>query len=246
MSKPFLRYGSGTEEWRVGDDCYIEVKGRGKIRTSGDPVTMYTMLHDYGGAIRQACKMFPLVSPQVIMAMIAIEATRQKEDRTHYDPQCIRFEPGYVSDTKTPHRVSTGLMQTLHSTANWVNKKYKLFKTISGTLEKIVRGDLYIPFKSILLGTGYIHHQILKKEIDEAGFPDDDPVLICSAFNAGSVRPADNAWGLLTYGGNSRMEKFVKFYNDAVYVLNTWGHLFGLSPYGIEGGTGTGLMAEGI
>jgi transglycosylase-like protein with SLT domain len=190
------------------------------FRTVGDPTTAHTALQDFGGALEKVSKRFD-VPVYVLFAMMAIEATKQKRDRSHFDPRCCREEPGYTSDEKTPHRVSPGLMQTLITTARGENKRRELYLDIDGELEDLTREDLFIPERSIMLGASYMRHQIDRKESDEIGFDDDDPILLCSAYNAGSVRPTSkNDFHLLTYGGNSRIEKFIAFNNDMISVLS--------------------------
>lgn len=188
-------------------------------RTRGEPSTAWNAILDYGAAIRQAVAMFPGVTVELLVGMMAIEAYRRKRDQTHFYAESVREEPGYQSDAKTPHRVSPGLMQTLISTAQSMNDRYEIYKTLDGEVEQLTREDLFIAERSIMLGAAYMHYQIQRKEDDEVGFADADPVLLCSAYNAGSVRGTqDNDWHLLTYG-KSRMDKFIAFYNDTVHIL---------------------------
>jgi len=189
-----------------------------EYRTKGDPSTAWAALQDYGSAMRAASLRFNVPVP-VIFGMMAIEATRQGADRSHFNPRSLRLEPGYVSDEKTPNKVSPGLMQTLISTAREANVKSGLYWDFDRNLERITREDLFIPERSIMLGAAYMRYQINRKEPDEAGFDDDDPVLLCSAYNAGSVREtSSNPWRLLTYGAD-RMDKFIAYHNDMVAVL---------------------------
>ena len=188
-------------------------------RTNGDPITAYTALQDFGSSLRAASELYA-IPLNVLFAMMAIEATKQKADRSHFNPRCVREESGYLSDEKTPHRVSPGLMQTLISTAREANKRGEVYRNFDGSLEQLTREDLFVPERSIMLGAAYMRFQINRKEVDEAGFDDDDPVLLCSAYNAGSVRPTTkNDFGLLTYGGNSRIEKYIAYNNDMLAVL---------------------------
>lgn len=151
--------------------------------------------------------------------MMAIEAEKNERDFTHFNPRSIRLEPGYISDEKTPDRVSPGLMQTLISTARETNRRFKVFTSFGGELEPLEREDLFIPHRSIMLGAAYMRFQIDRVEPDEQGFDADDPVLLCSAYNAGSVRPTHKTdWHLLTYG-RARMDKFIAFHNDMIHVL---------------------------
>jgi Transglycosylase SLT domain len=197
----------------------IALPGGGYVlRTNGDPITAWTALRDFGGALEKASKRFD-VPICVLFAMMGIEATKQQLDRSHFNPRCYREEPGYISDGKTPNKVSPGLLQTLISTARGENRRRKLYLNFDGTLEELTREDLFVPERSIMLGASYMRHQIDRKEDDEVGFDDDDPILLCSAYNAGSVRPTTrNAYHLLTYGGISRIEKFIAYNNDMISI----------------------------
>jgi len=186
-------------------------------RTKGEPLTAWNALQDYAADISLAETVLR-IPRYVLVGMMAVEATKVRADRSHFDPRSIREEPGYISDEKTPHRVSPGLMQTLISTAREVNRTFGLYHNLDGSLESLSREDLFIPSRSIMVGAAYIRHQIDRKEPDEAGFDDDDPVLLCSAYNAGSVRETkSNDWNLLTYS-SARMDKFIAYQNDAVFV----------------------------
>lgn len=187
----------GGRFWRI-THLGIETKDKGYLRSSGHPSTVIRIWNDFGKHIHYTSK--ELKCPvDMIVAMIPIEARRMANG--HYDPRSLRLEPGYISDTKTPHRVSPGLMQTLISTAKGMAKKYKLVPE-----DRVDREMLFDPHYSILLGGAYIAHQI------ERYGP--DPVLICSGYNAGSVRKtSSNPWHLIAYG-DTRIDGYVQWYND--------------------------------
>ena len=203
----------------TGGFAFRKKDGGYLYRTKGDPLTAYTAIQDFHGAIYGASAQFE-IPVALIIGMMAVEATKQKDDRSHFNPRSLRLEPGYVSDLKTPNKVSPGLMQTLISTAQGMNDKFEIYKAMDGTIEQLSREDLFVPERSIMLGAAYMRYHIDRKETDEVGFDDDDPVLLCSAYNAGSVRgTTKNDWHLLTYG-KARMDKFVAYYNDTVAVLD--------------------------
>lgn len=186
----------GGKRWRLTPEG-IEVEGEGVTRSRGEPVTVTTLWEDYGEDILHAS--WEVDCPvDMVVAMIPIEAVRIKGSRS-FDPLSNRFEPGYISDEETPHRRSPGLMQTLISTADRMAKKIGLDKEVTTDL-------LFDPFYSILLGGAYITHQI--------GRYGADPVLICGAYNAGSVRKTSkNDWKIVTYGP-TRMDRYITWYND--------------------------------
>lgn len=188
-------------------------------RTKGRPLTAWHALYDFGAALGEASERFDVPIP-VLFAMMAIEASRVPGDRSHLDPRSIREEPGYISDEKTPHRVSPGIMQTLISTARDMNARARLYVDEDGELELLTREDLFVAERSITLGAAYMRWQIDRVEPDEQGFAPDDPVLLCAAYNAGSVRETTrNTFHLLTYGGESRVEKYIAFHNDMLAIM---------------------------
>lgn len=192
----------GGRYWRVTEKG-IETRDKGYLRSRGKPVTMTTLWEDYGEHILYTSAEL-LVPVDMIAAMIPIEAVRRNG---HYDPESLREEPGYTSDEETPHRVSPGLMQTLISTARHMARKYQLLPS-----REVNRDLLFDPFYSILLGGAYIKHQI------ERYGP--DPMLIASAYNAGSVRFTDNNdWHLIAYG-STRLDRYSMWFNDFIFAID--------------------------
>lgn len=184
----------------------MDVEGEGIVRTRGEPVTMRTLWDDYGSAIEDACGHLG-VDTCLVASMMCIEAVRVR-GTMHWDPRSLREEPGYVSDRDTPHRVSPGLMQTLLSTAEDMRVKYGLYP------EPQDREDLFVAARSIMLGTAYLAHQIER-------YGTDDPVLMCGAYNAGSIRSTTkNRWHIRTYG-EGRIDKMLAYYNDFRALQNT-------------------------
>lgn len=191
----------GGKQWRLTSSG-IEVENEGVIRSHGEPKTVLTLWEDFGEDILHAS--WEVECPvDLIVAMIPIEAARLPGSLS-FDPRSNRFEPGYISDEETPHRRSPGLMQTLLSTADRMAKKIDLDREVTTEL-------LFDPYYSILLGGAYIKHQL-----DRYGA---DPVLICGAYNAGSVRhTSSNDWKIVTYSP-TRMDRYVQWYNDFHYCV---------------------------
>ena len=118
----------------------------------------------------------------------------------------LREEPGYLDDETTPDRVSPGLMQTLISTAREALADPKLDRT-----------RLLQPETALAAGAAYIRRQALASRLP-TGF---DPPLVAIAYNAGSLRPADNPWGLVQTrrAEHWHADAFCAFFNDAITVL---------------------------
>lgn len=229
----YRRY-NGGRGWQVLDDGRIvadapatpaarldslPIEGGGYLyRTKGQPLSMHQLWSDYEPIIREASSRFGVRAIH-IMALIGIEAGRLPGDRLRFDPRSVREEPGYRDDRRTPNKVSPGLMQTLLSTADQMNRKCLLFD--SGA--DLTREDLFVPRYSILLGTAYVRHQIDRFESDEEAndLPADDPIAnMVAAYNAGSVRgTSGNDWHLVTYSDH-RIDRFIAWANDAHEVLN--------------------------
>jgi hypothetical protein len=118
----------------------------------------------------------------------------------------FRLEPGYISDEKTPNKVSPGLMQTLISTARDVLQM------------SVDRAWLLEPAHAIEAGTAYIARQSCSTRLD--------PPLVAAAYNAGRLAHqsgSHNRWKLRQYplGTSAHCDRFVAFFNDAVAVLAT-------------------------
>lgn len=167
------------------------------LRTSGTPYTMRTIDQDYGGAILAGAEDHT-ITPALIATTIAREATRVKGAKYHRDNQCERYESRLGE-------YSAGLMQTLVSTANSMNRKHKM---IDGLLDRF---DLYSPETSIQLGAAYYAHGV------EEYVGHDDPVILQAGYNAGwgSLNKSSdrNRWKLRVHG-EFAVEKFMAYYND--------------------------------
>jgi hypothetical protein len=115
-----------------------------------------------------------------------------------------REEPGWTSDTQTPHRVSVGCCQTLISTARDALKAPKLTAI-----------DLQNPRNSIRAAAAYIRSQEDQHH--------HDPPLVAACYNAGGLYVEDvitNRWKLRCFslGTGEYIDRFVLWYNDCVYA----------------------------
>lgn len=183
----------GGIKWRLAPGG-IDVEGSGLERSAGRPATIEKIWSTYRDDIEYVAWQLGL-PVEYILATIATESSG--------NPLATRHEPGYLSDKDTPHRVSTGLMQTLHSTASEV-------------MRFPVTGDwLKQPRNSILAGSLYIKQQAKTTLLDGP--------MVFAAYNAGGVylqNGPHNRWKMRQYpiGTGEHCDRAVKWLNDAVCV----------------------------
>jgi len=175
----------------------LEVEGRVE-RTRGKPGTVRKIWRQNRSNIIAAAMKYG-VPVELIIATIATESGG--------NPSALRKEPGYKSDSETPHRISPGIMQTLISTA-------------AGALgRKVTRVELFDPRVSIMAGTAYISQQKRKTGLT--------PPKVAAAYNAGSVyhqKSPGNRWKMRQYpiGTGHHVDRFVQWFNDcfAMFALD--------------------------
>ncbi len=183
-------------KWRLVENG-VEIKDSGIERTSGKPATVTKIWESRNKEINKWTKKFS-VPCELIIATIATESGNNEKAR--------REEPGFISDEKTPHRVSVGLMQALLSTAASVLGK-----------EKVTAKWLENPSNSIQAGVAYISQQGKKTNLD--------PPKVACAYNAGGIyhnQGEKNRWKMRQYplGTSHHCDRFIKWYNDAVFMIN--------------------------
>jgi hypothetical protein len=194
-----LREWHGFEDsvrWRLTPEG-VEIEGSGVERTGGRPQTVSRVWDRFGAEI-DAVARARRVPCELIIATICTESGG--------NPDAVRLEPGYRSDEETPHRVSVGLTQTLISTAR---------EAMALSLD---REWLRQPRNAIDAGSAYIAKQARSTRLD--------PPLVAAAYNAGRLAHNTgqrNRWKLRQYpiGTSAHCDRFVKFYNDAVFVLGS-------------------------
>jgi len=195
--KKFHNAFSGGIRWRLTKEG-VETEHIGIERTTGLPKTVTKIWENYSQDINKWAKHFD-VPCVLIIATIATESGGKANAR--------REEPGFISDEKTPHRVSVGLMQTLISTAR---------ATLHN--KNIDAAWLRIPSNSIQAGTSYIAEQYPVTKLD--------PPKAACAYNAGGVyenKNPNNRWRMRQYpiGTGEHCDRFIKWFNDAVFVLKS-------------------------
>lgn len=195
--KDFHRAFTNGVRWRLTEDG-VEIEGSGIERTSGEPATVTKIWSNFSDEINQWSQKFN-VPAVIIIATIATESSGKAD--------AIRKEPGYVSDSVTPSRISVGLMQTLISTAR---------ATLHDTT--LDRDDLKNPSISIKAGTSFIADRRSKTLLD--------PPKVACAYNAGSLienANSGNRWRMRQFplGTSAHGDRFIKFFNDAVFILKT-------------------------
>lgn len=191
----FHRAFNNGVRWRL-TQAGVDIEGSGVERTPGQPVTITRIWEDYSSPVNLWAEHF-----NVPCAIILVTIATESEGNAN----AIRREPGYISDTATPHLISSGLMQTLLSTAR-------------GALHdsSINRDWLLNPRNSIQAGTAYIADQRARTLLD--------PPKAACAYNAGGIyenRNANNRWRMRQFpiGTSEHCDRFIKWFNDAVFVL---------------------------
>lgn len=190
----------GGVMWRVNDDGFVEINGSGIERSKAKPDPAKLIWDKFGDDITATSKMLE-VPADLIIACICTEALVQVMKG---DYAAERKEPGYLSDSQTPGRVSFGIMQTLLSTAQ---------SMLPGV--KVNRKWLTVPANSIRAGAMYIRSQRMSTKYD--------PPMVAAAYNAGGVylnNGTKNRWKLRCFplGTGDHIDRFVRFYNDAVQM----------------------------
>jgi hypothetical protein len=197
-----------VEPWTGKHAAYRAVRQGGtlggEIRTKGEPASMRKMYEEHGKYIREAAEHFDM--PEAwIAGMCGIEAVPGGGMR--WNTRSCREEPGFISDSETPHRVSPGPMQTLISTAEAMRVKY-----FPAWAEIQEREQLFDQRRSFMLGAAYMQHQR-----ERYG---DHPVMLCGGYNAGRAKRSDESeFGVKTYSP-TRVIKFLAWINDYAAVLD--------------------------
>lgn len=203
---------AGAVRWRL-TSTGLDVLGDGIKRTPGRPETVARIWTENKDAILSAAALTG-VPVELIIATAATESRG--------NAKAVRREPGYASDSATPHRVSPGIMQTLISTAR---------ATLA--CNGIARAWLLRPENSILAGASYIAQQSSKTLLD--------PPVVFAAYNAGGVYAqtgARNRWKMRQYpiGTGEHCDRAVLWFNDCFAMFAERGDAPSSSLYALMRG----------
>lgn len=196
----------GGVKWRMTSRG-MEVDGE-YPRTRGEPATIQRIWDQYGAMMTEAAD-----AARIPVELLMMTAAVETGGRAHL----VREEPGFVSDTKTPNRVSPGLMQTLISTAQWLMHN-----------KKIDRKYLLDPQNSIEVAAAYFAKQQSKTNLD--------PPLCAAGYNAGSIRKdmgKRNRWKMLVHpkGTGKYLDATAEWFNDCFEVFRRSNHVPSMSYY---------------
>lgn len=186
----------GAVEWSVGRDGVAVVGGTpALIPTPDERKLVAEVLSSFRQALTTALSKFK-VPVELIVACICTESSGRPNAK-RMEPGCDRNDP-----SRTPTRVSWGLMQTLLSTAREALRQPDL------KLQELLEPEI-----SIRAGAAYIWNQGRR-----TGF---DPPLVAAAYNAGSLKRNDgqaNHWRLLQFpiGTAEHVDRFCRFFNAAM------------------------------
>ena len=192
--------GTGRNRWRLTPQGLI-FEGEDAPRRNAVPRLAAACWATHRAPLEAAAQRFN-VPVELLLATACTESGGRAE--------AVREEPGFISDTATPHRVSPGMMQTLISSA----------REALGD-PSLNRARLLDAGVSAMAGAAFIGRQA-RGGTWPTGF---DPPLVAIAYNAGSLRPtrdADNPWGLVqTRRGADHWhaDAFCGFLNDATALF---------------------------
>ncbi len=177
--------------WKLSSEGILIAGKKRPEDTGGKPVTVRRIWERFGDDITEWSASIG-VPVELIVATICTESGG--------DPSAVREEPGYISDERTPNKVSPGLMQTLISTA----------RDALGD-DSIDRNWLLEPNNAVRAGVAYIARQWRVTHFD--------PPKVACAYNAGGVyyNASDkNRWKMRQYPINSaeHADRYVKWFND--------------------------------
>lgn len=191
----------GGIEWRITDDG-VETRPDGILRTNGEPVSIRLYLDIWGGIIAKAARESG-TSAELILMTIATENGAAVVRGGNLVYPRVRKEPGYVSDSETPSRISFGPCHLLLSTA----------RAVSADPEMTGR-ELEDPETNIMIAA----HYLADLERQHGG----DPILAAAAYNSGGLyraRPGSrfyNRWHLRSWTGH--LDRAGQWYGDVCAV----------------------------
>jgi len=196
LRQPHARFPGGVA-WRLTPKG-IEVEGALVAPSAAEAALAARVLRDHADAIVTGSARFP-VPAELVVATICTESGGVVAAR-RLEPGCDMEDP-----SRTPRRVSVGLMQTLLSTA----------REALGD-ESVTLAALENPSTSIRAGMAYMWRQAAQTRFD--------PPLVACAYNAGSVRfegSAGNRWKMCQYpiGTGKHADRFCRFFNGAMAAM---------------------------
>lgn len=183
----------GSVRWRVTQDG-VEIEGQGLIKPASAFLSRAVQF------IKEFGSLFVAAAAEYGVPVELLIANSLTESAIKNPVTCIRKEPGYVSDEKTPHRISAGMCQLLISTAR---------DTMNDP--SIGRDWLFVPINSIRACASYLKWLNVHKG---TGY---DPVLSACAYNAGGLYQnlgVKNRWKLRQYplGTSEHADRFCGYF----------------------------------
>lgn len=191
----YHRYQDGIA-WRLGPAGVEVEKGRVPADKKKRAEIIDRVWRDYGTFIADASTRYGV--PAELMIAIIVEESSGR-------PQVFLHEPGYVSDARTPDKITVGLTGLLLSTA----------RKVTGN-PAVDRRWLYDPANAIDVSARYVAQQY-----QLTGY---DVPKVAAAYNAGGLYhdpSPGNRWKMLSYPkGSSRfIDNFVTSFNMATAYL---------------------------
>ena len=182
--------------WRLGPQGVEVETGKPPADKKKRAEIIDRVWRDYGTLIQDASERHGV--PAELMIAIIVEESSGR-------PKVSHREPGYVSDAKTPDKVTLGLTGVLLGTARKVMKN-----------PRIDRGWVYQPANAIEVAARYVAEQY-----SITGY---DVPKVAAAYNAGALYyngSPKNRWKMLTHpkGSSEYIDNFVTSFNMATAYL---------------------------
>lgn len=217
---PFTRYHKSfhfATPWRL-TAMGVEIKRSGIERTEGKPRTVSWIWETYSSSINRWSDHYQ-VPAELLIALIATESGPAKGQPFYTrDPRSLRKESGYVSLSRTPHRLAVGLTQMTVATARAVLERDGVDPATIDD-QWLMKAD-----NGIRAGAALLARQARGELCNIATLL--DPPVALAAYNAGGMYRMgglNNRWKMRQYPARSgrHVDRGIRFFNDAVVVLRT-------------------------
>lgn len=197
----------GGLRWRVSPEGVVtEDSPDTPHRTPGRPRTIVRYLNQWTSPLITYTQIYQVPLSLLLMTLATENGPAYFDQQNNIKIRSIRKEPGYVSDKKTPHRISVGPGHLLISSAREAMDDDSIDRSWLLDIENNIRA---------------MSAEISMRQDDH---PNWDPIKVAAAYNAGGLYKAipgesrfGNRWHLRTYGNH--LDRASAWYGDACAVI---------------------------